>query len=310
MLDDVVTSVKAYLYERAVSPLLGSLVISWCAWNYKFLLLLVSGLKYQEKLRLINVLYSSDYEIYFQGLLFPFLTSMAYLFLFPYPSKWVYKFSLSRQKVLNDLKNEIQENELLTLEQSKAIRYQLAEAERQFEELSERKDRAIESRDKDLHQLREELSAIRYEKDSALSDLNAFKETLKNNPMMSEKALDNVVGLEEVHGNARAYFDSSVEDEKYESVADTSTDSGEQQNDGLDFTFYYSAEDTVKRRYKRILEGLYLENRHKGAFGLNSSAFDSAMVQLVINGLVNPADPKGVFSITDKGRNFYLEISS
>lgn len=147
------TSVKAYLYERAVSPLLGSLIVSWCAWNYKFLLLWVSGLSFPDKLRYVHVLYSSVYEIYLQGMLLPFLTSMAYIFLFPYPAKWVYQFSLKRQKVLNDLKNEVQENELLSLEQSKVIRNQLADAERLSDEQIERKDRAIEARDRQIEEL-------------------------------------------------------------------------------------------------------------------------------------------------------------
>ncbi len=160
MLSDAVTSVKAYLYERAVSPLLGSLIISWCVWNYKFLLLLISKLDFSEKLRLINVLYSNDYEIYLQGIAFPFVTSMVYLFVFPYPSELVYKFSLRRQKILNDMKNELQENELLTLEQSKAIRNQLADVERQFDEQVERKDRVISARDREIEELRAQIEAI------------------------------------------------------------------------------------------------------------------------------------------------------
>ncbi|MFA0055373.1 hypothetical protein [Vibrio echinoideorum] len=169
MLADAMTSIKAYLYERAASPLLGSLIVSWCAWNYKFLLLWVSGMKFPEKLRYVHVLYSSDYEIYLQGIVFPFLTSMVYLFLFTYPAEWVYRFSLDRQKVLNDLKNDKQENELLTVEQSKAVRNQLSDTERQFDEQLERKDRAIEVRDREIEELRNQLA----EKDKQVEDVKS-----------------------------------------------------------------------------------------------------------------------------------------
>lgn len=153
MIADAVTSIKAYLYEKAASPLLGSLIISWCAWNYKFLLMLVSGLSFPDKLRYINILYSNNYECYFQGMILPLVTSILYLFVFPFPAQFVYKFSLGKQKALNELKNKIQENELLTVEQSRAIRNQLLETEKHFEELIERKDRALENKDKEIMEL-------------------------------------------------------------------------------------------------------------------------------------------------------------
>ncbi|CDT80493.1 conserved hypothetical protein [Vibrio diabolicus] len=161
MISDAITSIKAYLYERSVSPLLGSLIVSWAAWNYKFFLLWVSGMNFPDKLRYVQILYNSDYEIYLQGMLFPFLTSMAYLFVFTYPAEWVYRFSLGRQSLLNKLKNEKQENELLTLEQSKVIRNQLAETEKQFDEQIERKDRAIELRDKEIEKLTQEIDLLK-----------------------------------------------------------------------------------------------------------------------------------------------------
>ncbi|HIF9255746.1 TPA: hypothetical protein ACX6Q6_002742 [Photobacterium damselae] len=172
MIADAMTSIKAYLYEKAVSPLLGSLIISWCAWNYKFLLMLVSGLSFPDKLRYINILYTDDYLFYGQGIIFPFITSMVYLFVFPFPAKWVYQFSLKRQQVLNELKNKVQENELLTLEQSKAIRNQLAETEKHFEDLVERKERALEARDKEISELR---TLLKSENNESMSKAKADK---------------------------------------------------------------------------------------------------------------------------------------
>lgn|GEM_PF-3309965 len=167
MLADSMTSIKAYLYERAVSPLLGSLIVSWAAWNYQFILLWVSGMKFPEKLRYVHVLYSSDYEIYLQGMLFPFLTSMAYLFLFTYPAEWVYRFSLYRQGILKEWKVKNEDNDRLSVEKSRAIRQQLADAEREAEEQIERKDRAIESRDREIEDLRSQLSDIKKQVEEA-----------------------------------------------------------------------------------------------------------------------------------------------
>ncbi|WP_155759626.1 hypothetical protein [Vibrio natriegens] len=124
-------------------------------------------MNFPDKLRYVHILYNSDYEIYLQGMLFPFLTSMAYLFVFTYPAEWVYRFSLGRQSLLNKLKNEKQENELLTLEQSKVIRNQLAETEKQFDEQIERKDRAIELRDKEIEKLTQEIDLLKSKNDTS-----------------------------------------------------------------------------------------------------------------------------------------------
>ncbi|MBE3681695.1 hypothetical protein [Vibrio campbellii] len=211
MLADAMTSIKAYLYERAVSPLLGSLIVSWAAWNYRFFFLAVSDLKYAEKMAEIekfyqiadthNVLWLFDWTVsnfWAIGVVFPLITSMLYLFVFPFPAEWVYRFSLGRQKVLNDLKNEKQENELLTLEQSKAVRNQLADTEKQFDEQIERKDRAIEVRDREIERLTSEIESLKVEKTTTKPEQQKEEGvTLKAKPEpsfeMSEKKLKEVI---------------------------------------------------------------------------------------------------------------------
>ncbi|NVC95731.1 hypothetical protein FC650_19315 [Vibrio natriegens] len=155
-------------------------------------------MQFPDKLRYVQILYSNNYEIYFQGMLLPFLTSMAYLFVFTYPAEWVYRFSLGRQKQLNDLKNEKQANELLTLEQSKAIRNQLAEAEKQFEEQIERKDRAIGLRDKEIEKLTQEIVMLKSidetsQSESIDKDGEAFKGETKHEFGMDDEKLKEII---------------------------------------------------------------------------------------------------------------------
>lgn len=174
MIADTWTSIKAYLYDRNVSPLLGSIVVSWSIWNYKFYLLLVSSLTFPDKLRYLNILYSGYYECLFQGFIFPLLTAAFYIFAFPYPAELVYRFSLSKQKKLVTLKNEIEENTLLTIEQSRAIRHELFSSQEVFEEQLKRKDNAIEIKDsliQDLEKrnsdLEEQLQTIKEDREES-----------------------------------------------------------------------------------------------------------------------------------------------
>ncbi|HAS8339474.1 TPA: hypothetical protein I7738_12970 [Vibrio vulnificus] len=127
MLTDTYNSLKVYLYDRAVSPLLGSLLLSWSAWNYKFIMLLFSDLSYPDKLKMIETLYRSNFDLYVTAILAPILTSAIYIFIFPYPSRFVFKFSLKRQDELNKVKQEITNNQLITLEKSQEIRKKINE---------------------------------------------------------------------------------------------------------------------------------------------------------------------------------------
>ncbi|MCS0388308.1 hypothetical protein [Vibrio diabolicus] len=160
MVVDAFTSIKAYMYDRISSPLLGSLLISWMVWNYKLLILLFSSVGYSDKLRYINVLYSSSYEVYVQGLLLPIVTTLLYIFVFPFPAQWVYQFSLKKQKELADIKNEIEDSKLLTVEQSRAVRQKLLEVQREHDLEIEQKDRLLSFKDQDIQRLSEQIEDL------------------------------------------------------------------------------------------------------------------------------------------------------
>ncbi|EGQ9717151.1 hypothetical protein ACRRGR_003254 [Vibrio alginolyticus] len=160
MFADAFTSIRAYMYDRVCSPLLGSLLISWAVWNYKFFILILSSLSYGDKLRYINILYSSAYEIYLQGVLLPILTATFYIFVFPYPAQWVYQFSLARQKKLADIKHDIEDSKLLTVEQSRVIRQQLLEVQRENDLAIEQKDRLLAFKDQDIQKLNERIEEL------------------------------------------------------------------------------------------------------------------------------------------------------
>ncbi|EJG1818543.1 hypothetical protein BS056_RS16225 [Vibrio parahaemolyticus] len=85
--------------------------------------------------------------------------------------------------------------------------------------------------------------------------------------------------------------------------------SGEDEQ-GNNVSFYFEADEHTQNRYKRILEGLFLEDRNKVEFGLRSELFDSAMVQLILHNLVQKLDDNGKYRITEEGRNFYSNLNT
>ena len=163
MLDDMFKSVKAQLYERAVSPLIGSIVISWSLWNYKFILLMVSGLKVTDKYKIIDeVLFTTWQQAYLQGALYPIATAVFYLYLYPYPAKYVFEFTRNRQKEISDIKRKIEDETLLSVKESRAIR-------REIYALEEEMQKDIERKDSEIERLRKELEDI--EKDEMVSNV-------------------------------------------------------------------------------------------------------------------------------------------
>jgi hypothetical protein len=49
MFDDAIKSIRAELYERVASPLLGSFIVSWLIWNYRLILLIFFDEKNNRK---------------------------------------------------------------------------------------------------------------------------------------------------------------------------------------------------------------------------------------------------------------------
>ncbi|MEH8161271.1 helix-turn-helix domain-containing protein [Aeromonas veronii] len=145
MLEDVFNSIKAHLYDRAVSPLMGSFIVSWIVWNYKLPLLIMSKEPILEKYRIISeVLYTSESSIYLNGLAYPTLTALAYIFIYPYPAEFVFKFTRNRQKSISNIKRRIESETLLTIKESVELRREIERLEDVFIADLGKKDAEIE----------------------------------------------------------------------------------------------------------------------------------------------------------------------
>lgn len=145
MFDELVKTVRLHLSERLTSPLLGAFIVSWGAWNYRFLLIILSSEPVERKFELIDqVVFLDLNHAILRGIALPFLTSLAYLFIYPYPAKFVYAFSRRQQRAILEIRRQIEEETPLTMEDSRKIRTDLARTEQEhFAEL-DRKDREIE----------------------------------------------------------------------------------------------------------------------------------------------------------------------
>lgn len=142
MLDDLAKTVKAQLYERVSSPLLGAFTISWIAWNYRFLLVLVSSMPIAEKFAYIdNNIFNSYQNIFLHGTLYPLITTLSLIFIYPFPAKFVYEYWRTRQRELKEVQQRIDDETPLTREEARELRHEAIKARIEFEqELGRRSD--------------------------------------------------------------------------------------------------------------------------------------------------------------------------
>ncbi len=122
MFDDLAKTIKAQLYERATSPLSGAFILSWVAWNYRFVLALISSLSFPDKIAYIDAhIFPTYEEVFLRGALFPALSAMALIVLYPYPAKFFYEVSRKLQKELKDLQQKIDDEMPMDQEEARRI---------------------------------------------------------------------------------------------------------------------------------------------------------------------------------------------
>jgi hypothetical protein len=120
---DIANNIQTQLTERLSNPLGGSFVIAWLLLNYKFIIILLSLNTVSTTFKLIETLcFPTISTMLLNGVLFPLVMALLYLFVFPYPAKFVYEFTQKRQKEIHEIRQRIVDETPLTIEESRAIR--------------------------------------------------------------------------------------------------------------------------------------------------------------------------------------------
>ena len=157
MLEEFEKSVKAALSDRLVSPLIGSYVMAWCFVNYKIFLIFLSNMTYPQKTQCIDDLFVPWWR-YLVCYGVPLLWSSFYILIYPYIAKFVFKRWQHYIKDKRDIKNRIEEQTLLTKEESAKIREDFLRRKIELNSLLEEKDDEIKELKEENRLLREKLN--------------------------------------------------------------------------------------------------------------------------------------------------------
>lgn len=134
MLESLGKSLSNIIDERLSNPLVVSFVLAWSGWNYKFIVLLLSKTPAMQTFDLIaDELYPCWQAYVFRGMLFPLLTTLAYIYVLPYFSTFVN--DRWRKNQLNDQRNrqQYEDKKLLTEEEAREYRARQRELEGQLD---------------------------------------------------------------------------------------------------------------------------------------------------------------------------------
>ncbi|WP_454252724.1 hypothetical protein [Pseudomonas sp. Marseille-Q7302] len=188
MLEELSKTVKAQLYERVSSPLLGSFLIAWCGWNYKFVLVLISSMEAEKKLAYINAnLYPSIWDKVLEGFTYPLVTSLVLIFAYPWPARWIFSYSRKQQLRLKKLQYEIDEDTPLNMEDARELRRSNSKIVEDFEKEISLQKSQIERQKEQLSVATESLKEIGDDKAHVAQLLEQLAEHQRRNERLNER---------------------------------------------------------------------------------------------------------------------------
>jgi len=143
MIDEIKKSISATLYERTTSPLFGTFLFSWILWNWKIILVLFAT--NSQELETTKFEYIENNLLnYSSGIIYPVASTILILTLYAWLAEKAYQLWLYFDKRKLDLKNEIEKNKLLTLDQSIKLRLEISKKEESFDNLLKEKEKLIQ----------------------------------------------------------------------------------------------------------------------------------------------------------------------
>ncbi|WP_183579194.1 hypothetical protein HDF18_23800 [Mucilaginibacter sp. X5P1] len=157
MLSDLRKSISYIVYERTTSPFWGSFIFSWliCNWKIVFTVFVVS----EDKLSINKIDYISQNFISWQPLfLYPLVSTLIIILFIPLLSNGAYWISIIYDKWKADKKNEVEKKQLLSIEQSIAIRISNAQTEERYSRLVSDKESEIKTLNLEIEELNKRLN--------------------------------------------------------------------------------------------------------------------------------------------------------
>lgn len=318
MIDDIKDSIKAKLYDFAYTPFMSSVLISWVVINHKYLLVFFAD--YDDLEKKLDLLKNWDFSLHtpwfsipcMMNAVLPILFGLFYVFWYPKINKKFYEYTLERNKELQKIKQDIEDETPITQEKARELKrehYKLAdERDQALEKLKEAQKEHAEALANALKPLQEEIEAYHSTQkvsDELIQKLEAENESLK-------KALENLPTITAERDELKEKFDNMIR-------LDTSRDSIEEIAIAKPTTVEIPNEIIKQEDDRTKVLRYFYEGNYKGVS--EEVALDKIVaytklprpkVKVIFSGLVKEgilkSDRLDQYQLTDAGNNKLLEL--
>jgi predicted transcriptional regulator len=161
---DLVKTVKAQLYDRLSSPLVFSFAISWLAWNYKAIVIILSALSPTDKFLAIEMLALQwENQIWYwliSGFFGPLITATCYIFALPFLDEIVFGYTLKKKKKLKEIRQEIEDETPISVDEARELRAALTSAQDEYEKTLAARHAEIARLKVELRETNEQIEAL------------------------------------------------------------------------------------------------------------------------------------------------------
>ncbi len=119
---DFIDSLRQQIGDRMSSPVFGSFIIAWLCWNHQYFVILFSDLPVEYRFTLAkSVLYPTPLDFWKHIVIWPTLSCLGYIILYPWISQSLLVYWDRRQTVLLNKRKEVQGKNLLSQEESMVV---------------------------------------------------------------------------------------------------------------------------------------------------------------------------------------------
>ncbi|RJP60164.1 MAG: hypothetical protein C4543_05535 [Ignavibacteriales bacterium] len=150
MLTEFRKSIQSIMYERITSPFSGAFFFSWVVWNWKLIYFLIfADIEVIERIQFVELYYINIYN----SLVYPLLSTTFLIILFPFITTGAFWIWLRFKNWQNEIKNEIEKKQLLTIEKSIQLRMELRNQEDNYNKILTSKEEEINLLKKEIDEL-------------------------------------------------------------------------------------------------------------------------------------------------------------
>lgn len=144
IIKDIWASLVRGVNDRGTNPLTFAFILSWAGWNLKFLIVIWGNSSSSEKILAIEAMYPGGWDVMWgQGFLYPALTSLMYVFVYPFVSEAAIRFYRWRQVSISNKIRRIEAERLLSREDVARITSRHEKERRDWTTQSEEQERII-----------------------------------------------------------------------------------------------------------------------------------------------------------------------